>query len=118
MGLDALFWGWESMRGNGLGHNDSGLENGVLDEHTAMFLVNNHLGLMNIASSWIRLWKTYNRSVFYTLYQIGIQLWLMDVFRPTLLKTIEIKDDATQDEQKMEAWMLHGSRICDILLLV
>ena len=41
------------MRGNGLGHNDSGLENGVLDEYTAMFLVNNHLGLMNIASSWI-----------------------------------------------------------------
>ena len=53
-----------------------------------------------------------------TLYQIGIQLRLMDVFRPTLLKRVENKDDATQDEQKMEAWMLHGSRNCDILLLV
>ena len=56
--------------------------------------------------------------MFYTLYQIGIQPWLMDVFRPTLLKTIENKDDSTQDEQKMEAWMLHRSRNCDILMLV
>ena len=60
MGLDALFWNWESMRRNGLGHDDSGLENGVLDEHTAMFLVNNHLGLMNIASSWMLLGKQIN----------------------------------------------------------
>lgn len=60
MGLDALFWNWESMRGNGLSHDDSDLENGVLDEHTAMFLVKNHLGLMNIASSWMRLGKQIN----------------------------------------------------------
>lgn len=37
----------------------------------------------------------------------------MDVFRPTLLKTIESKDDSTQDEQKIQVWMLHRSRNCE-----